>query len=89
MWFAQNAKVWEALAECLGKIPARNQVLVVGDMNVQLPCTSGITGTAVSKQAYRDINEESRSSAAPCSLRLWRRLALRSAALHSTGLFAV
>ena len=55
---AERHKVWEAIAECLDSVPARNQVLVVGDMNVQLPCTVGITGTAVTKQAYRDGRDE-------------------------------
>ena len=55
---AERQKVWEALADCLDKIPARNQVLIVGDMNVQLPSTTGVTGTAVSKQAYRDGRDE-------------------------------
>ena len=55
---AERHKVWEAIAECLDNVPARNQVLIVGDMNVQLPCTSGITGTAVTKQTYRDGRDE-------------------------------
>ena len=50
--------MWEAIADCLDKIPARNQVLIAGDMNVQLPKTAGVTGTAVSKHAYRDGRDE-------------------------------
>ena len=34
---SQRKTVWNALAKCLDSIPARNQVLVCGGMNTQLP----------------------------------------------------
>ena len=55
---AERRKVWDAIAECLDRIPARNQVVMVGDMNVQLPSTYGITGTSVTAHKYRDVRDE-------------------------------
>ena len=55
---SQRKAVWNALAKCLDSIPARNQVLVCGDMNTQLPYTLGITGKAVMKPQYRDSRDE-------------------------------
>ena len=47
-----------ALAQCLDSLPARNQVLVCGDMNTQLPYCKGATGKAVRKSTYRDSRDE-------------------------------
>ena len=54
----ERRKVWDAIADCLDRIPARNQVLVMGDMNVQLPFIPGVTGTAVPHHKYRDGRDE-------------------------------
>ena len=51
---AERCKVWDAIAECVDRIPAQNQVLLMGDMNVQLPFAQGITGTSVTTHKYRD-----------------------------------
>ena len=55
---AQRKVVWNALRELLDSLPARNQVMICGDMNTQLPFTKGVTGTAVGEQAYRDTRDE-------------------------------
>lgn len=55
---AQRKKVWTALAQCLDSLPARNQLLVCGDMNTQLPYCKGATGKAVRKSTYRDSRDE-------------------------------
>ncbi|CAE7403450.1 pol [Symbiodinium sp. CCMP2592] len=55
---AQRKTVWNALNACLDGIPARNQVLVCGDFNTQLPHCKGVTGTAVSNTTYRDKRDE-------------------------------
>ena len=55
---AQRKKVWTALSQCLDSLPARNQVLVCGDMNTQLPFCRGATGTAVRSSGYRDTRDE-------------------------------
>ena len=55
---AQKKKVWTALAQCLDSLPARNQVLVCGDMNTQLPYCKGATGKAVRKSTCRDSRDE-------------------------------
>ena len=55
---AQRKKVWTALSQCLDSLPARNQVLVCGDMNTQLPFCRGATGAAVRSSGYRDTRDE-------------------------------
>ena len=55
---SQRLIVWTALAKCLDGLPARNQVIVAGDMNTQLPQRTKVTGPAVPKRAYRDNRDE-------------------------------
>ena len=55
---SQRLIVWTALAKCLDGLPARNQVIVAGDMNTQLPQHTKVTGPAVPKRAYRDNRDE-------------------------------
>ena len=55
---AQRKTVWNALNKCLDGIPARNQVLLCGDFNTQLPHCRGVTGTAVMNTKYRDARDE-------------------------------
>ena len=55
---SQRKTVWNAMRELLDSLPARNQVLVCGDMNTQLPFTRGVTGTSVGQQLYRDARDE-------------------------------
>ena len=55
---SQRLTVWTALTKCLDGLPARNQVIVAGDMNTQLPQHTKVTGPAVPKRAYRDSRDE-------------------------------
>ena len=55
---AQRMVVWTALAKCLDGLPARNQVILAGDMNTQLPQRTKVTGSAVPNRAYRDNRDE-------------------------------
>ena len=55
---AQRLQVWTALATCLDGIPARNQVIVCGDMNTQLPRHDAVTGPAIHATCYRDARDE-------------------------------
>ena len=55
---SQRLTVWTALTKCLDGLPARNQVIVAGDMNTQLTQHTKVTGPAVPKRAYRDSRDE-------------------------------
>ena len=54
---AQRKTVWNAINKCLEEIPARNQVLLCGDFNTQLPYCKRVTGTAVGSTKYRDARD--------------------------------
>ena len=57
---AQRLMAWNALRALLDSLPARNQVLVCGDMNTQLPFTRGVTSIFLlqaAQQCCREIAE--------------------------------
>ena len=55
---AQRLIVWTALAKCLDSLPTRNQVMVCGDMNTQLPQFTKVTGKAIPQRVCRDNRDE-------------------------------